>query len=125
MTELLYREEVYEIVGAAIEVHKELGHGFLEPVFQEALGYEWSDRSVPFVEQASMRIKYKNRVLKKEYIADYVCYEKIIVEIKALEKLTGREESQVLNYLKASNHRVGVLINFGSQGKLEWKRMVL
>jgi len=122
--ELIYREEVFQIIGAAIEVHKELGSGFLEAVYQEALAYELSLRKIPFVSQQSLKIQYKAHVLNKEYIADLVCFNGIIVELKALQRLTGHEESQIINYLKATGMRVGLLINFGSSGKLEWKRLV-
>lgn len=125
MEELLYKEEVFQIIGAAIEVHKILGSGFLEAVYQEVLEYELTSRSIPFSPQHPLKIHYKDHVFKKEYIADFVCFEKIIVELKALQKLSGNEESQVINYLKATGMKVGLLINFGSPGKLEWKRLVL
>ena len=124
MTELLYKDEVFAIVGAAIEVHKELGPGFLEAVYQEAMELEERQRQIPFESNKRLRIAYKNSWLQKPYEADQVCYEKIILEFKALDRLTGREESQVLNYLKASKLRLGLLINFGSAGKLEWKRLI-
>ncbi|KPL11826.1 NADH:ubiquinone oxidoreductase [candidate division BRC1 bacterium SM23_51] len=125
MTELLLKDEVYAIIGAAIEVHKEFGHGFLEPVYQEAMEIELRLQGIPFEPQKPLRISYKGQPLRKEYAADLVCYEKVIVELKALERLSGKEESQVLNYLKATGLRVGLLINFGSVGRLEWKRLVL
>ncbi|MFH0793043.1 MAG: GxxExxY protein [bacterium] len=125
MTDVIYKTEVYEIVGAAIEVHKELGPGFLEAVYQEAMTMELLARSIPFEQQKPLKIFYKGHPLLKEYIADFVCYEKIIVELKALDKLSGNEEAQVLNYLKATGLRVALLINFGSIGKLEWRRFVL
>lgn len=124
MTELLFKTEVFEIIGAAMEVHTVLGHGFLEAVYQEALEIELKQRGIPFQAQRQLQINYKGTYLTKSYIADVVCFDKIIVELKALDKLTGREEAQLLNYLKASGFKVGVLINFGSFGKLEWKRMV-
>lgn len=123
MTELIYKDEVYEIIGAAMEVHKELGCGFLEAVYQEALEIELKDRKIPFESQKQLEIVYKGKQLEKEYFADVVCYGKIIVELKALDRLTSKEESQVLNYLKASGLKVGVLINFGG-ASLEWKRFV-
>lgn len=122
---MIYREEVFQIIGAAIEVHKILGSGFLEAVYQEALEYELSLRKTPFVSQQPLKIQYKTHILNKEYIADLVCFDSIIVELKALQRLTGHEESQIINYLKATGMRVGLLINFGSSGKLEWKRLVL
>lgn len=118
---LICKDEVYQIVGAAMEVSNHLGCGFLEAVYQEALGLEFSDRQIPHVQQKRIQIKYKNTVLQKEYIADFVCYEQIIVEIKAIRQLTSIEEAQILNYLKATGHPVGLLLNFGSP-KLEWKR---
>ncbi|MEK7277334.1 MAG: GxxExxY protein [Chloroflexota bacterium] len=124
MTELLYKDEVYAIIGAAIEVHKVLGPGFLEAVYQEATEIESATRGLPFAPRKRLTIRYKDRVLEKEYETDLVYYEKIIAELKALDQLTGREEAQLLNYLKATGLRVGLLINFGSHGKLEWKRLV-
>lgn len=125
MSDILYKKEVYEIVGAAIEVHKELGPGFLEAVYQEALKMELEMRGIPFESQKPINIHYKNRLLEKEYIADLVCYGNIIIELKSTRKLTDVESAQLLNYLKASGWELGLLINFGSVGKLEWKRMVL
>ncbi len=125
MDNLLYRKEVYEIVGAAIEVHKELGYGFLEPVYQKALEIELSMRKILFEPQKRLKIFYKGIDLDKDYIPDFVCFDKIIVEIKALDRLTSKETSQLLNYLKATGLKVGLLINFGSKGKLEWERFVL
>jgi GxxExxY protein len=124
MTEIILKDEVYAIIAAAIEVHRELGPGFAEPVYQEAHEIELGRRNVPFEVQRPLVIHYKGQRLKKEYIADLICYGQIIVELKALDKLTGREEAQVLNYLKATGFHVGLLINFGSHGKLEWKRFV-
>jgi len=124
MTELILKDEVYAIVGAAIEVHRELGAGFLEAVYQEALEMEMRGRDIPYEAQKQLRIFYKGRPLNKEYFADLVCYGQVIVELKALDRLSGNEEAQILNYLKATGMRVGVLINFGSHGKLEWKRFV-
>jgi len=124
MTELILKEEVYAIIGAAIEVHRELGSGFLETIYQEAMEIELEDHGLPFESQKPLAIFYKRRRLKKEYQADLICYGQIIVELKALDKLSGKEEAQILNYLKATGLRVGLLINFGSSGKLEWHRYV-
>jgi GxxExxY protein len=124
MTELLLKEEVFAIVGAAIEVHRELGPGFLEAVYQEAMEIELTDRGLPFHAQQALTIRYKQRVLVKQYVPDFICYDQVVVELKALSCLSGTEESQILNYLKASGLRVGVLISFGSVGKLEWKRYI-
>ncbi len=122
--ELLYRDEVYAIVGAAIEVHKHLASGFLDAVYHEALQIELGQRLIPFVSEKVITIFYKQQQLKKEYIADFVCYEKIIIEIKSISVLTVKEEAQILNYLKATGMKVGLLINFGSTGRLEWKRFI-
>ena len=124
MTELILKDEVYLVVGCAIEVHKELGFGFLEAVYQEAMEFELTQRRIPFDAQLPLAISYKGQRLKKEYLADLICYGQIIVELKALERLSGREEAQLLNYLKATGYRVGLLINFGNSPKLEWKRFV-
>ena len=121
---LLFKDEVYAIIGAAIEVHRELGHGFLEAVYHEALEIELTSRKVPFTSQQNLPVFYKGHQLKKEYIADLLCYNQIVVELKALNTLSGKEEGQLLNYLKATNLRVGLLINFGSVGRLEWKRFI-
>ena len=124
MPELLFKDEVYAIVGAAMEVHRENGCGFAEPVYQECLEIELTGRQIPFTPQKEMPIFYKGKQIKKTYVSDLIAYDKIIVELKALDKLTSREESQVINYLKISKLEVGVLINFGAPS-LEWKRIVL
>ena len=125
MSKLLCKNEVYAVVGAAIEAYNELGAGFLEPVYQEALEIELAERRVLFEAQKELQIRYKGRLLKKTYQADVIAFGKVIVELKALDQLTSREESQVLNYLKATGLEVGLLINFGAEGKLEWKRFVM
>ena len=122
--ELILKKEVYKIVGAAIEVSNELGSGFLEAVYQEALEIELKSRALPFVAQPTIRIAYKGRLLAKTYIPDFICFDQIIVEIKAIKGLTNIEQAQLLNYLKATGKPVGLLLNFGAP-KLEWKRMVL
>ena len=122
--ELILKDEVYAIVGAAIEVHRVLGPGFLEPVYQEAMEIEAVGRQLPFKAQPVLKIHYKEHILRKEYVPDFIFYDQIKVEIKALDKLSGKEEAQILNYLKATGYKVGVLINFGSHPKLEWKRFV-
>jgi GxxExxY protein len=124
MSEIILKEEVYAIIGAAIEVHRDLGAGFLEAVYQEALEIELQIRGISFEPQKSLAIFYKEQQLKKAYIADIICYGQIVVELKALARLSGIEEAQLLNYLKSTGMRIGVLINFGSSGKLEWKRFI-
>lgn len=124
MTALLMKEEVYAIVGAALEVHRELGTGFLEAVYQEAMAIELETHGLAFEAQKPLTICYKGRTLNKEYYPDFVCAGQIIVELKALDRLSKKEDAQLLNYLKATGLRVGVLINFGSSPELEWKRFV-
>ena len=123
--QIALREEVYTIVGAAIEVHKELGPGFLEAVYQEAMEHELGHRGIAFTSQEPLKIKYKGQELASHYYADLLCFGQIIVELKALNRLSGQEEAQVLNYLKATGLKVGLLVNFGSHGRLEWKRLVM
>ena len=125
MVELLFKSEVYAIIGAAMAVYNALGPGFLEAVYQDALEIELKRRGIPFVAQHLIEVFYDGIRLKTSYIADFLAHEEIVVEIKALEKMTSREEAQLLNYLKATGKTVGLLINFGSKDKLEWKRMVL
>ena len=125
MAELILKDEVYEIAGEALEVYYQLGTGFLEPVYQEALELELACRRIPFESQKPLDLFYKDVKLKKEYIPDFVCFSQIIVEIKALERLTNIEVAQLINYLKITKMHVGVLINFGARPKLEWKRYVI
>jgi len=106
-----------------MEVHKELGRGFLEAVYQEALAREFNIQEMPFEQQQVIEIMYKGKPLEKKYQPDFVCYHKIIVEIKALSGLTGNEEAQLINYLKATGFEIGLLINFGTKS-LEYKRFV-
>lgn len=124
MTQLLYKDEVYQIIGAAMEVHRELGPGFLEAVYQEALEIEFQQLLLPYEREKLLSIFYKGNKLNKTYSADFLCFNKIIIELKALSQLTGDHESQLINYLKATTLRVGILINFGTQS-LEYKRMIL
>jgi GxxExxY protein len=125
MKEILFKDEVYKVIGAAMEVYNELGFGFLEAVYQEALAIEMINQNIPFEIQKPLIITYKNTKLKKEYNADFFVFKKIIVEIKTEKNLVPSDEAQLLNYLKAINKRVGLLINFGNHDKLEWKRMIL
>src|SRR5260370_15904256 len=108
-----------------MDVYYLLGRGFLERVYQEALAIECGQRDIPFEAQKLLTIEYKGLQLKKEYMADFVCFGQIIVEIKACEGLTGRDEGLIINYLKATQMRVGLPFNFGSQANLEWKRYVV
>ena len=116
-------ERTYRVIGAALEVHRELGCGFLEPVYQEALEREMTEREIPFQSQHNVKIHYKGKPLNKTYQPDFICFEAVLVEIKALSSLSGTEEAQVINYLKATGLKVGLLINFGAKS-LEHKRFV-
>ncbi len=120
--DLIFKDEVFKIIGCAIEVQNELGIGFLEAVYQEALEIELKMRHIPYESQKRLSINYKERVLQKEYIADLICFNKIIIELKVEEKITSKDEAQLLNYLKATGLTLGLIINFGSKNKLEWKR---
>jgi GxxExxY protein len=124
MDNLIYRREAFAIVGAAMEVHRELGPGFFEAVYQEALEKEFTCRDISYHRESKVEIFYKDELLSKYYVADFICYDKIIVELKASIKLTPADESQLLNYLKATRFKLGLLLNFGA-GSLEYKRMIL
>ena len=113
--DLIYKDEVYEIIGAAMEVHKILGCGFLEAIYQEVLAMEFIKRNIPFEQEKMINIEYKGVFLKKFYQADFLCYDKIIIETKALSELSSEHESQILNYLKATGKKLGLLINFGQK----------
>ena len=120
---LVLGKEVYALVGAAMEVHTQLGCGFLESVYQESFEMELSTRDIPFEAQKVLPIQYKGVRLEKTFTADLVAYGQIIIELKALDKLTAQAEAQVINYLKASKMPVGLLVNFGGRS-LQWKRIV-
>ena len=107
-----------------MEVHKYLGCGFLESVYQEALSHEFMIQKIPHEREKTLTITYKDIELNKKYIADFVCFDKIIIELKAVSQLNAEHEAQVLNYLKATGYKLGILVNFGSKS-LEYKRLVL
>ena len=110
---IIYPSESYKIIGCMMKVHRELGCGFLEKVYQEALKREFIAEGIPFQKEANLKIYYKGVPLQQEYIADFVCYDKIIVELKAISKLSDVEKAQVINYLKATGYELGILANFG------------
>ncbi|MBI6119753.1 GxxExxY protein [Salegentibacter maritimus] len=121
--ELLYEEETYKIIGACMKVHRVLGSGFLESVYQEALEKEFLVQNIPFKRQMKLNLMYDGEALKKYFIADFFCFDQIIIEIKAVSFLNKNMESQTINYLKATNKKLGLLINFG-QESLKWKRFI-
>jgi GxxExxY protein len=121
---LLLKQEVYSVIGAAMEVYNELGPGFLEAIYHEALELELTRREIPHQSRVKLQVRYKEQILKKEYEADLITHGQLLVELKALNRLGSQEEAQLLNYLKATGHRVGLLINFGHSSQLEWKRFV-
>ena len=112
---LIYKEESYKIIGACMEVHNTLGCGFLEAVYQEALAIEFEKRGIPYIREAELKIEYKGIILSKKYNADFICYDKIIVETKALSELASTHQSQVINYLNATKLKLGILVNFGEE----------
>lgn len=124
MNELEFKEEAYEIVGAAMEVHAILGNGFLEAVYHEALCIEFDRRGISYKHEEPLSIKYKDVVLKKKYVPDYFCFNGIIVEVKAASNLTPDDMGQVINYLKATGCTLAILLNFGSKS-LMYKRVVM
>jgi GxxExxY protein len=117
--ELLYEKETYAILGACFEVYKEKSNGFVEPVYQECLEIEFELQQIPFSAQASLRLSYKGRELRQRYIPDFTCFDKIILEIKAVTDLTNEHRAQLINYLKATGYRLGLLVNFNHHPKLQ------
>ena len=122
---IVYKEESYKIIGAAFKVYNNLGHGFLETVYQEALEIEFGRHGIPFEREKELCVIYDGVQLKQTYKADFVCYGKIIVELKAVSELLDAHRSQVYNYLHATGYRLGLLLNFGCSDELEKERIVL
>ena len=116
-------EQTYAILGSAMEVHRTLGQGFLEPVYQEALALEFTRSGIPFRREVELEIYYKDQKLNTFYKADFICFDEIIVELKALDNLTSIEQSKVINYLKSSGLQRALLLNFGTKN-LQYKRLV-
>ena len=121
---IYFKQESYDIIGAAMLVFYELGHGFLEAVYQEALGIELSKRAFPFEREKELNISYSGQTLIQTYKADFVCYDKIIIELKAVVAIDNSHRSQVFNYLKATGSKLGILLNFGNPNRLEYERIV-
>jgi GxxExxY protein len=121
---LLYEKETEKIIKACMNVFNELGNGFLEAVYQEALAIEFEIMNIPFKKEAKIEVYYKGNKLNKEYYADFICYDKIIVELKCVSRLVNANKAQVLNYLHGTKLAVGLLVNFG-ESSLKWERLTL
>ncbi len=125
MGKLIYEEESFQINGACFVVYKNMGSGFLEAVYQECLELEMKEQNIPFIAQQELELKYKNETLKQVYRPDFVCYDKIILEIKAVDQLSNELRAQIINYLHATSFKLGLLVNFGHHPLLEHERFVL
>lgn len=124
MPELIYRDESYQIIGACFELYNELGAGFVEPVYQESLEIEFSLRGMPVRPQFELELKYKGHLLEQKYKPDFLCFDKIVLEIKAVSDLNDAHRAQLQNYLKATGYRLGLLVNFGEHPKLQYERII-
>jgi len=122
---LIYPDEAYAVIGACMEVYNVMGNGFLEAVYQKCLEQELNLREIPFVAQQRISLQYKGRDIQQDYMPDFVVYDKIIIELKAQSRLTDENRAQMLNYLNATRHKLGLLVNFGHHKTLEWERFVL
>jgi GxxExxY protein len=122
---IVYKEDSYKIMGACFEVYNEKGFGFHEAVYQECMELELGFQSIPFQSQQELKLNYTGHALKQKYIPDILCFDTIVVELKAVSALTDEHRGQVLNYLRATGMNLGLLINFGTPKKLEWERIVL
>lgn len=122
---LLLADETYRIRGAVFEVYRAMGAGFLEAVYQECLALELAARNIPFRAQQPLDLEYKGRQLKQTYAPDFICFDEIVVELKAVRALAPEHRAQTINYLRASGHRVGLLVNFGAAPLVEIERLAL
>ncbi len=123
MTEVIYKKESYEIVGACFEVYNAKGCGFLEPVYHECLSIEFEHQRIPAISKPRLTLSYRERMLVQTYQPDFVCFEKIILELKAVSTLADEHRAQLLNYLHATGFELGLLVNFGHYPKLEYERL--
>ena len=122
---LICADETYNIIGACFEVYKRKGCGFLEPVYQECLGIELTAQNIPYEPQKELFLEYRGQRLKSTYKPDFICFDKIVVEIKAVSNLIDEHRTQLLNYLHATGLKVGLLVNFGHFPKIEHERFVI
>ena len=125
MAEILFKEESYAIVGACFNVYKDKDCGFLEPVSQECCEIEFAFQKIPFLSQTELELIYREHILKQRYKPDFICFQKVIVELKAISALADEHRAQLLNYLHATKMKLGLLVNFGHYPKLEYERIVL
>ena len=125
MAEILFKKESYAIVGACFNVYKDRGYGFLEPVYQECCEIEFAFQKIPFLSQKELELAYRGQVLRQRYKPDFICFQKVIVELKAVSALADEHRAQLLNYLNATRMKLGLLVNFGHYPKLEYERIVL
>lgn len=123
--EIVYKDLSYRLVGACFEVYNEMGHGFLEAVYQDCLEIELTDRKIPFDAQRGLELHYKSATLKQEYFPDFLIENKLVLEIKAVRTITDEHRAQLFNYLHATSHRLGILANFGHHGSLQHERIVI
>lgn len=123
MSELIYPDECYKVIGACFEVYNEKGSGFLEPVYHDCLEIEFRLQGIPFKHEPSLALSYKGQPVAHRYSPDFTCWDKIVVELKAEERLVDAHVSQILNYLHATGYELGILVNFGHQPGLEWRRI--
>jgi len=124
MSDLLLKDECYKIVGACFEVYNNKGNGFLESVYQECLEIEFEHQQLPATSQTQVKLVYRGKELKQTFVPDFICFETIIVEIKAVDQLVDKHRSQLINYLNATGHQLGILVNFGNHPKLAWERFI-
>jgi len=119
---VVFKDESFLIIGACFEVYNEKGNGFLEAVYQECLAIELESQGIPFIAKPRLTLQYKGHELKQQYEPDYLCYEQVIIEIKAVKNLADEHRAQIINYLKATHKKLGLLVNFGHYPKLEYER---
>jgi GxxExxY protein len=122
---ILFKEECYQIQGAIFDVYREMGCGFLEAVYQECLERELAIREIPFISQAELALRYKGEALRQTYKPDFICFGKIILELKAVKEIAPEHKAQVMNYLKASSMKLGLLVNFGTYPQVSITRLAL